>query len=167
MRFDIVLNDLCALARTRRKIAMVSDGSPWRPIVHIEDIARAFIAVLAAPREAVHNQAFNVGQTEENYRIRDLAEIVRETVPGSRIEYASDGGPDPRCYRADFTKIFRVLPDFKPQWNARDGARELYAAYQAVGLALADYEGPRYKRIEHLKQLLATGRLDQSLRWNA
>jgi len=167
MRFDLVLNNLVAWAFTTGRVHIKSDGSPWRPIVHIEDIARAFIAVLAAPREAVHNQAFNVGQTEENYRIRDLAEIVRETVPGSRIEYASDGGPDPRCYRADFTKIFRVLPDFKPQWNARDGARELYAAYQAVGLALADYEGPRYKRIEHLKQLLATGRLDQSLRWNA
>jgi len=167
MRFDLVLNNLVAWAFTTGRVHIKSDGTPWRPIVHIEDIARAFIAVLAAPREAVHNQAFNVGQTEENYRIRDLAEIVRETVPGSRIEYASDGGPDPRCYRADFTKISRVVPDFKPRWNARDGARELYVAYQAVGLALADYEGPRFKRIEHLKQLLATGRLDQSLRWRA
>jgi nucleoside-diphosphate-sugar epimerase len=167
MRFDLVLNNLVAWAFTTGRVHIKSDGTPWRPIVHIEDIARAFIAVLAAPRKAVHNQAFNVGQTEENYRIRDLAEIVRETVPGSRIEYASDGGPDPRCYRADFTKISRVLPDFKPRWNARDGARELYAAYQAVGLALADYEGPRFKRIEHLKQLLATGRLDESLRWRA
>jgi nucleoside-diphosphate-sugar epimerase len=167
MRFDLVLNNLVAWAFTTGRVLIKSDGTPWRPIVHIEDIARAFIAVLAAPREAVHDQAFNVGQTEENYRIRDLAEIVRETVPGSTIEYASDGGPDPRCYRADFGKIVRVLPDFKPRWNAREGARELYAAYQAVGLALADYEGPRYKRIEHLKQLLATGRLDQSLRWRA
>jgi nucleoside-diphosphate-sugar epimerase len=133
--------------------------------VHIEDIARAVVAVLAAPPEATHNEAFNVGQTEENYRIRELAEIVRETVPGSRIEYASDGGPDPRCYRADFSKIFRVVPDFKPRWNAREGARELYAAYQAVGLELAECEGPRYKRIEHLKQLLSSGRLDESLRW--
>jgi nucleoside-diphosphate-sugar epimerase len=167
MRFDLVLNNLVAWAFTTGHVHIKSDGTPWRPIIHIEDIARAFIAVLAAPREAVHNQAFNVGQTEENYRIRELAEIVRETVPGSKIEYASDGGPDPRCYRADFSKIFRVLPDFKPRWNAREGARELYAAYQAVGLALADYEGPRYKRIEHLKQLLRTGRLDQALRWRA
>jgi hypothetical protein len=90
---------------------------------------------------------------------------VRETVPGSQIEYAADGGPDPRCYRADFGKIARVLPDFKPRWNARDGAQELFAAYRDVGLALADYEGPRYKRIEHLKLLLKTGRLDQALRW--
>jgi nucleoside-diphosphate-sugar epimerase len=165
MRFDLVLNNLVAWAFTTGRVHIKSDGTPWRPIVHIEDIALAFIAVLAAPREVVHNQAFNVGQTEENYRIRDLAEIVRETVPGSQIEYASDGGPDPRCYRADFGKIGRLLPDFKPRWNARAGARELYQAYQAVGLALADYEGPRYKRIEHLKLLLRTGRLDQALRW--
>ena len=165
MRFDLVLNNLVAWAFTTGRVHIKSDGTPWRPIVHIEDIARAFVAVLAAPREAVHNEAFNVGQTQENYRIRELADIVRETVPGSEIEYASDGGPDPRCYRADFGKIFRVLPDFKPRWNAREGARELYRAYQAVGLALAEYEGPRYKRIEHLKQLLRSGRLDQSLRW--
>jgi nucleoside-diphosphate-sugar epimerase len=165
MRFDLVLNNLVAWAFTTGQVHIKSDGTPWRPIVHIEDIARAVVAVLAAPPEATHNEAFNVGQTEENYRIRELAEIVRETVPGSRIEYASDGGPDPRCYRADFSKIFRVVPDFKPRWNAREGARELYAAYQAVGLELAEYEGPRYKRIEHLKQLLSSGRLDESLRW--
>ena len=165
MRFDLVLNNLVAWAFTTGQVHIKSDGTPWRPIIHIEDIARAFLAVLAAPREVVHNQAFNVGQTEENYRIRELAEIVRETVPGSRIEYASDGGPDPRCYRADFGKIFRVVPDFKPRWNAREGARELYAAYQAVGLELAEYEGPRYKRIDHLKQLLSSGSLDESLRW--
>jgi nucleoside-diphosphate-sugar epimerase len=165
MRFDLVLNNLMAWAFTTGRVLIKSDGTPWRPIVHIEDISRAFVAVLAAPREIVHNQAFNVGVTEENYRIRELAEIVRDTVPGSEIEYAADGGPDPRCYRADFGKIGRLLPEFKPRWNARDGARELYAAYKDVGLALADYEGPKYKRIEHLKLLLRTGRLDQSLRW--
>ena len=167
MRFDLVLNNLVAWAFTTGRVHIKSDGTPWRPIIHIEDIARAFVVVLAAPRDVVHNQAFNVGLTEENYRIRDLADIVRETVPGSQIEYAEDGGPDPRCYRADFGKIARLLPEFKPRWNARDGARELYQAYQAVGLALADYEGPRYKRIEHLKLLLRSGRLDQSLRWTA
>ena len=133
--------------------------------MHIEDISRAFLAVLEAPREAVHNQAFNVGLSSENYRIRELAEIVREAVPGSEIEYAADGGPDPRCYRADFGKITRVLPGFRPQWNARRGAAELLAAYQRVGLTLRDYEGPRYKRIDHLRQLLGTGRVDASLRW--
>jgi nucleoside-diphosphate-sugar epimerase len=167
LRFDLVLNNLVAWAYAKGRVHIKSDGSPWRPIVHIEDIGRAFLAVLAAPREVVHNQAFNVGRTEENYRIRELAEIVREVVPGSRIEYAKDGGPDPRCYRVDFGKIHRLLPEFKPQWNARRGAEELYAAYRTAGLVLEDCEGPRFKRIDHLKQLLATGRLDATLRWTA
>lgn len=167
LRFDLVLNNLVAWALTQGRVHIKSDGTPWRPIVHIEDIARAFLVVLAAPRELVHNQAFNVGQTEENYRIRELAEIVQDVVPGSRIEYAKDGGPDLRCYRADFGKIQRVLPDFKPQWNARRGAEELYCAYRTVGLLLEDCEGPRFKRIDHLKQLLATGRVDATLRRTA
>jgi nucleoside-diphosphate-sugar epimerase len=165
MRFDLVLNNLVVWACTEGRVHIKSDGTPWRPIVHIEDIARAFLAALAAPREVVHNQAFNVGQTEENYRIRELAEIVQEVVPGSRIEYAEGGGPDPRCYRVSFEKIQRRLPEFKPQWNARRGAEELVRAYRRAGVALADCEGPRFKRIDHLKRLLASGRLDPSLRW--
>jgi nucleoside-diphosphate-sugar epimerase len=165
LRFDLVLNNLVAWAFTTGRVHVKSDGSPWRPIVHIEDISRAFLAVLSAPRETVHNQALNVGQTEENYRIRELADIVRDVVPGSRVDYAEDGGPDPRCYRVDFAKIHRLLPEFKPQWNARRGAEELYAAYRRAGLALEDYEGPRFKRIDHLKKLLAAGRLDATLRW--
>jgi nucleoside-diphosphate-sugar epimerase len=165
LRFDLVLNNLVAWAYTTGRVHIKSDGTPWRPIVHIEDIGRAFLAVLDAPRERVHNQAFNVGLSSENYRIRELAEIVREAVPGSEIEYAADGGPDPRCYRADFGKITRILPGFRPQWNARRGAAELLAAYRRVGLTLRDYEGPRYKRIDHLRQLLGTGRVDASLRW--
>jgi nucleoside-diphosphate-sugar epimerase len=167
LRFDLVLNNLVAWAYAKGRVHIKSDGTPWRPIVHIEDISRAFLAVLAAPGEAVHNQALNVGQTEENYRIRELAEIVQEVVSGSRIEYAEDGGPDPRCYRVDFGKIHRVLPDFKPQWNARRGAEELYTAYRSAGLVLEDCEGPRFKRIDHLKHLLATGRVDATLRWRA
>lgn len=166
-RFDLVLNNLVVWAYARREVFVKSDGTPWRPIVHIEDISRAFLAVLAAPREVVHNQALNVGQTEENYRVRELAEIVREVVPGSSVVYAKDGGPDPRSYRVDFGKIARLLPDFKPQWNARRGARELYLAARAAGLSLADCEGPRFKRIDHLKHLLATDRVDTSLRWKA
>ena len=165
LRFDLVLNNLVAWAYCTGRVHVKSDGSPWRPIVHIEDIARAFLAALSAPREAVHNQAINVGQSTENYRIRELAEIVREVVPGSRIDYAKDGGPDPRCYRVDFGKIGRLLPEFKPQWNARRGAEELYAAYRHVGLVLEDYEGPRFKRIDHLKGLLASRRVDATLRW--
>jgi nucleoside-diphosphate-sugar epimerase len=167
LRFDLVLNNLVAWAHAKGRVHIKSDGSPWRPIVHVEDIARAFLAVLAAPREVIHNQALNVGQIEENYQIRELAEIVRQVVPGSRIDYAEGGGPDPRCYRVDFSKIQRLLPEFKPQWNARRGAEELYAAYQIAGLVLDDCEGPRFKRIDHLKQLLATGRVDATLRWKA
>jgi len=165
LRFDLVLNNLVAWAFTTGGVHIKSDGTPWRPIVHIEDIARAFIAVLKAPREVVHNQAFNVGDSEENYQIRDLAEIVRETVPGSRIEYSPDAGPDKRCYRVDCSKLPHSLRTFKRHWNARRGAEELYAAYQKVGLRLEDFEGPRYKRIDHIKLLLSVGRLDSSLRW--
>jgi nucleoside-diphosphate-sugar epimerase len=165
LRFDLVLNNLVAWAHTTGKVLIKSDGSPWRPIVHIEDIARAFIAVLNAPREVVHNLAFNVGITEENYRVRALAEIAHDTIPGCQIELAKDDGPDKRCYRVDFRKLTRTLPSFKPQWNARRGARQLYQAYQQAGLRLEDFEGPRYKRIDHVKMLLKTGRLDNTLRW--
>ena len=165
LRFDLVLNNLVAWAFAQGRVHIKSDGTPWRPIVHIEDISRAFLAVLTAPREAIHNQALNVGQTEENYRIRELAEIVQDVVPGSRIEYAKDGGPDPRCYRVDFGKIHRLLPEFKPQWNARRGAEELYTAYRVAGLVIDDCEGPRFKRIDHLKYLMASNRVDDTLRW--
>lgn len=165
LRFDLVLNNLVAWAFTTGKVHIKSDGSPWRPIVHIEDMSRAFVAVLEAPREKVHNEAFNVGRTSENYQVRDIALIVKETVPGSEVEFAADASPDKRDYRVNCEKIGRVLPAFQPQWDARRGARELYEAYQAVGLKLEDFEGPRYRRIDHIRMLLAEGRLDQSLRW--
>ncbi len=166
LRFDLVLNNLVAWALTTGRVYIKSDGTPWRPIVHIEDISRAVLAVLDAPRETVHNQVFNVGSSSENYQIRDLAGIVRDTVPGCRIEYASDAGPDPRCYRVDFSKLAQTLPRFKPQWNARRGAEELYAAYGKADLKLEEFEGPKYKRIDHIKRLLSLGRLDPTLRWS-
>jgi len=132
--------------------------------VHIADIARAFIAVLEAPRELIHNEAFNVGRNEDNYRIRDLAQIVYETVPGCRIQFAEGAQPDKRNYRVDCSKIQRVLPNFQPAWDARKGAQELYDAYRTIGLKLEDFEGPRYKRIDHIRKLIASGRLDSSLR---
>ncbi len=165
-RFDIVLNNLVAHAMTRGLVYLKSDGTPWRPLIHLEDIARAFIAVLQAPRELVHNQAFNVGITSENYQIRELAEIVRETVSGSQVEFAADAAPDKRSYRVDFSKISRLLPSFKPQWNARLGARQLYEAYKQVGLTVEDFEGPRYNRIDQIKQLLQLGQIDENLRWS-
>lgn len=165
LRFDIVLNNLVAWAYSTGRILIKSDGTPWRPIIHIEDISRAFIAVLNAPREAIHNQAFNVGRNDENYRISELAEIVKETVPECQIEYATDAGPDKRTYRVDFSKIMETLPEFKPLWNARRGAQELYEAYQKTGLKLDEFEGPKYKRIDHIKQLINDGLLDETLRW--
>ena len=165
IRFDLVLNNLAAWAFTKGLVYIKSDGTPWRPIVHIEDISRAFIAVLEAPRELIHNEAFNVGRNEDNYRIRDLAEIVKDTVPGCRIEYAPDAGPDKRCYRVDCSKIARILPDFQPQWDARKGAAELYEAYQKVGLTLEEFEGTRYQRIAHIKYLISNELLDEELRW--
>jgi len=165
LRFDLVLNNLVAWAFTTGRVYLKSDGTPWRPIVHIEDISYAVLAVLGAPRELVHNQALNVGASDENYQICDLAEIVKDTVPGCRIEYASGASPDTRSYRVDFSKISRLLPAFRTRWNARRGAQQLYEAYRGVGLRLEDFEGPRFKRIDHVKHLLATGRLDATLRW--
>jgi nucleoside-diphosphate-sugar epimerase len=164
LRFDIVLNNLVAWAFTTGKIHLKSDGTPWRPIAHIEDISRAFIAALEAPAENVFNEAFNVGQTAHNYRIRDLAEIVASVVPGCTIEFADDAGPDKRSYRVNFEKIGRKLPAFKPQWDARMGAEQLYGAYRSSGVTLEEFEGPRYQRIGHIKKLLAEGVLDDSLR---
>jgi nucleoside-diphosphate-sugar epimerase len=165
LRLDIVLNDLVASAYTTGRVYIKSDGTPWRPIIHLRDIVGAALAVLEAPPEAVHNQTFNVGRTEENYRIRDLATIVAETVPDSRIEYAPEGGPDRRCYRINCDKIRRLVPGFRPQWTARQGAQELYDAYRIAGLTREDIESSRYIRLKHIQRLLRAGRLDASLRW--
>ena len=164
LRFDIVLNNLVAWAVTTGSIYLKSDGTPWRPIVHIEDISRAFIAALEAPEDAVFNQAFNVGQTAQNYRIRDIAEIVADVVPGCRLDYAPDAGPDNRSYRVNFDKIARALPGFKPQWDARKGAEQLFEAYTKAGVTVEDFEGPRYQRIAHIRKLLADGILGNDLR---
>lgn len=166
LRFDIVLNNLVAWAFTSGSVYLKSDGSPWRPIVHIEDISRAFIAVLKGPRDAVYNQAFNVGRTDQNFRIREIADIVKDTVPNCEIEYAKDASPDLRNYRADFGKIARTLPGFKPQWDAPAGARQLLESYRSVGLKVEDFEGPRYKRIDQIKLLISNGKLGTDLRWN-
>jgi nucleoside-diphosphate-sugar epimerase len=165
LRFDLVLNNLVAWAVTEGLVYIKSDGTPWRPIVHIEDISRAFLAVLNAPRQLVHNQAFNVARTSENFRIRGIAEIVRDTVPNCRIEYAPDGGPDLRCYRVTADKLHRVLPHCHLQWDARRGAQELYKAYTETGLTMREFEGPRFKRVAHIRTLLASGKLDESLYW--
>jgi nucleoside-diphosphate-sugar epimerase len=165
LRFDVVLNNLVAWAFASGKVMLKSDGTPWRPIVHVEDISRACLAVLAAPRESVHAQAFNVGRTDQNFRIREIAEIVKETVPGCEVTFAAGAGPDLRNYRADFGKIARTLPAFEPRWDARKGARQLYEAYRTIGLKLEDFEGPRYRRIDQIQGLMREGHLGSDLRW--
>jgi nucleoside-diphosphate-sugar epimerase len=165
LRLDVVLNDLVASAYTTGKVYIKSDGTPWRPIVHIRDIIAAILCVLEAPRESIHNQTFNVGLTEENYRIRDLAAIVADTIPGCRTEYAPDGGPDKRCYRINCDKLRRVLNTFEPAWNARRGALELLDAYRAASLTAADIAVGRYSRMAHIQRLMKFGRLDSALKW--
>ena len=165
LRADLVVNNLVGLAYTTGEILISSDGTPWRPLVHIEDISRAFLAALHAPRERVHNHAFNVGLTTENYQIRDIARMVEDIVPGARISYAEGGGPDPRCYRVNCEKIARVLPEFTPQWTVQRGIEELYAAYQAHALTFDEFMGDKYLRIKHIKTLQHDGLLDSDLRW--
>lgn len=166
-RFDLVLNNLMAWAVATGNVHIKSDGTPWRPIVHIEDISAAYLAALAAPRAVVHNQAVNVGANGENYRIRELATIVQETVPGSQVTFAADASPDLRNYRVNFDKIGRLLPAFQPQWTARRGAQQLYEAYRRLGVTLEEFEGPKYRRVDHIKQLLAAGEIDSTLRRTA
>lgn len=164
-RLDLVLNDFVAAACLSGRIYVKSDGTPWRPIVHVADICAAFIAALEAPREAVHNQAFNIGRTEENYRVSELAEMVSEVVPHSRVEYAPGGGPDKRCYRVDCGKAERSLPGFAPRWNVHRGAEQLRDAYRRHGLETADVASPRYIRLRRLRELLDGGQLAPDLRW--
>ncbi|MEO8275452.1 MAG: SDR family oxidoreductase [Thermoanaerobaculia bacterium] len=167
LRVDLVLNNLTAWAVTTGKIVLQSDGTPWRPIVHVEDICRAFLLLADAPREKVHAQAFNVGASSENYRIRELAEIVGETIPGCEVTFAKDAGPDARNYRVSSDKLTETFPDFRLKWNARTGAREIYEAYLAAGLTKAEFDGPRYKRLAHIRQLLDAGTLSNDLRWTS
>ena len=165
LRLDIVLNDFVASAFTTGSVLIKSDGTPWRPITHIRDIIAGVVAVLEAPQHAIHNEIFNVGRTDENYRISELADIVAKTVPGCSVQYAPGGGPDKRCYRVSCEKIYRVLPKFRPLWTARKGARELYDAYRAVGLTREDLQGGRYVRMSQIQRLLDARKLENSLRW--
>jgi nucleoside-diphosphate-sugar epimerase len=165
LRFDLVVNNLVAWAFTKGKVHLKSDGMAWRPLVHIEDISRAMAAVLEAPRDKIHGEVFNIGRTEDNYLIRDLAFIVRDTVPGSEIAFAEGSGADTRTYRVCCDKYAEAFPDVPLIWDARKGAQELFEAYTKFGLELDDFEGPRYKRIAKIETLIGEGRLNDNLRW--
>jgi nucleoside-diphosphate-sugar epimerase len=165
LRMDLVLNNLVGWAFTTGNIVMQSDGSPWRPIVHVEDISRAFVAVLRAPRNLVHNKAFNVGVTDDNLQIKDIANIVGETVPDCQIKFAKDACADKRCYKVDCTRLKQVLPSFQPMWNACRGAQQLYKEYKKNNLTFDDFNGSKYQRVKRIRYLLETRQLDASLRW--
>jgi nucleoside-diphosphate-sugar epimerase len=164
LRGDLVVNNLVGWALTTGRVYLKSDGTPWRPLIHVEDVCAAFVAALDAPREVIHNQAFNVGREGENYRIREVAELVAAAIPDSRIDYAEGAGPDPRCYRVSFAKIARSLPAFRPGWNVERGIAQLRDAFRALGLRRDDLEG-RFLRIQHIQSLMEQGRIDSDLRW--
>ena len=164
LRLDIVVNNLAGIAVTTGKVRLESDGSPWRPLVHVEDISRSFLAVLEAPREVVHDQAFNVGRAEDNIQVRDIAEMVRDAVPGSALTFADGAGPDLRNYRVDFSKLTETFPDLRLRWTVRDGVEELVAAYAKHGLTLDEFESARFVRLRRIKELLSLGLIDHTLR---
>ena len=163
LRLDIVVNNLTAIAMTAGEVRMESDGSPWRPLVHVEDICRAMLAVLEAPRERVHNEAFNVGRPEDNVQIRDVAEMVRDAVSGSRLSFAEGAGPDLRNYRVDFAKLNDTFPDLKLRWSVREGVNELVAAYTEYGMTHDDFVSSRFVRLRRIQELLSAGVVDEML----
>jgi nucleoside-diphosphate-sugar epimerase len=165
MRFDTVLNNLMGGAFTTNRVVILSDGTPWRPVVHVQDVARAFQAVLEAPVDVVHNQAFNVGSGELNHQIRELAEIVVETVPCCELALVPQPGADQRTYKADFGKFKRTFPDFEFKWSARKGADELFTAFRSIGLTHAQFTDKRFTRLNWLRHLLDSQAVDGSLRW--
>jgi nucleoside-diphosphate-sugar epimerase len=167
LRGDIVISNLVAYAFATGEVRMQSDGSPWRPFAHIEDISRGFLAALEAPREAIHDEAFNIGRDEDNHQIRDIAQMVEETVPDSRVTLASGASPDKRTYRVSFAKVERALPGFEPQWTVRRGIEELLEAYRRYGLTLEDFESSRFQRIMRIRELLDAGELGDDLRWRS
>jgi nucleoside-diphosphate-sugar epimerase len=165
LRADLVVNDLTAHALLTGQVRLLSDGAAWRPLVHVEDIAAAFLALLRAPRAVVHARAYNVGVDGENHRIRDLAELVADQVPGSTVTIAGGATADTRDYRVDCSRIRAEVPDFQPRWTVADGISELVEAYRRLGLTTADLAGDRYHRVRRVRALRAAGRLDADLRW--
>ena len=165
MRFDTVLNNLMGAAFTTGRVSIHSDGTPWRPVVHVQDVTRAFHAVLTAPLEVVNNEAFNIGAQELNHQIRELGEIVAETVPGCQVALAPQAGADQRTYKADFGKFKRTFPEFDFRWTARRGANELHTAFQRIGLTHDEFTDKRFTRLSWVRHLLDSQSVDGTLRW--
>ncbi len=165
LRMDLVLNNLVGWAFTTGQIKIMSDGTPWRPIIHVEDITNAFIAALEAPLDSVNNQAFNVGANSENYQIKDMAETVKRTVPDCEITYSMEHGSDSRTYKVDFSKIKKILPKFKPKWDLKKGTIEIYSSFKEYGLTVEEMN-TKYNRLYNINQLISSAQIDQTLRWN-
>jgi nucleoside-diphosphate-sugar epimerase len=164
MRFDIVLNNLCGLAATTGKIVMTSDGTPWRPLVHVLDISEAIACALEAPKTAIHNEIFNVGHDADNHQVRDIARIVASVYPGCELQLGQ-ASSDNRSYRVNFAKIHRQLPGFECHWNARQGAQQLHDVFARIGLDAATFNARPFTRLKRLKNLSETGQLDEHLAW--
>lgn len=163
LRLDIVVNNLTALAVTTRNIRLESDGSPWRPLVHVEDISRTVLAVLEAPRELVHDQAFNVGRSQDNLQVRSLAEMVNQAVPGSQVSFAEGAGPDLRNYRVDFSKLAGTFPGLNLRWDVSHGIQELISAYASYNFTYDDFQSSRFVRLRRIRELLSAGAVDEML----
>ena len=167
MRFDTVFNDLTGSAVSTGKVVVYSDGKPWRPVVHVQDVSRAFLTVLQAPVEAVHNQAFNIGANHLNHQIIELADIVTETVPGCKLEVLARPGADQRTYKTDFGKFGQTFPQFQFRWNAKTGAQELYQAFTSRQLSYELFTDKKFTRLKWLRHMIEGGQLDESLRWRS
>jgi len=165
LRLDLVANNLTAWAHLTGKVSIMSDGTPWRPIIHIEDICAAFLAAVKAPTEKIHNQAFNVGLDSENYRVKDIAECVRVAVLNSKVEILNTAGSDERSYRVDFSKIKNELPEFKPSWDLAKGVDQLYCAYKKYKLDKAGFDSSFYFRIRRIQQLIKENKVDKNIKW--
>jgi len=165
LRLDLVVNNLVAWAYLTGEVKIMSDGTPWRPIVHVEDISKAFLAVLEAPVDKIHNQAFNVGINNENYQIKDIARSVEKIIPDCRVQILNKTGPDERTYRVNFLKIRKILPQFKPEWNMIKGIEELYQTYKKYGLTQKDFQSQKYFRIRWIKYLIEQKKIDENFKW--
>ena len=165
LRADLVVNNLVAYAATQGQILLKSDGMSWRPLVHVEDVARAYLAVLHAPRARIHNEPFNVGRSEENYVVRDVAKMIKQAIPHCEIRFAADASADARCYKVDCRKLELTLPGFAPQWTVAEGVRQLYDAYREYGMTYERFTGPEFMRIKQIQHLQRAGQLDEQLRW--
>ena len=165
-RVDLVVNNLTGWAYTTGKIRIMSDGTPWRPLIHLEDICRAFIATLKAPRELIHNQTFNVGKNDSNYQIKDIADTIKKIMPECAIEYTGEHGGDSRTYRVDFSKIANILGDyFHPSWDVERGVREILNAYKVNKFSKEDFEGDKFIRLKRIKLLIDSNKVDKDLFW--